>query len=209
LNSTDSLLLQETVTDADGTFDFRHIEAGDYLLSIQYLGYEKTQEAIEVHEHTDLGTLFLWEAATVLDEIAISARPPVGEQRGDTTQFNAAAFQTMKDASAQNLIEKMPGINTAEGSLQAQGENIVQILVDGKPFFGTDVKAALQNLPAEIVQSVQIFDKKSDKAELSGFDDGEREKTINIITKPNSRRGVFGRSSAGYGSNDRYSVGAS
>lgn len=209
LNSTDSLLLQETVTDADGTFDFRHIEAGDYLLSIQYLGYEKTQEAIEVHEHTDVGTLFLWEAATVLDEIAISARPPVGEQRGDTTQFNAAAFQTMKDASAQNLIEKMPGINTAEGSLQAQGENIVQILVDGKPFFGTDVKAALQNLPAEIVQSVQIFDKKSDKAELSGFDDGEREKTINIITKPNSRRGVFGRSSAGYGSNDRYSVGAS
>src|SRR5690606_23108757 len=140
LNSTDSLLLQETVTDADGTFDFRHIEAGDYLLSIQYLGYEKTQEAIEVHEHTDVGTLFLWEAATVLDEITISARPPVGEQRGDTTQFNAAAFQTMKDASAQNLIEKMPGINTAEGSLQAQGENIVQILVDGKPFFGTDVK---------------------------------------------------------------------
>src|SRR5690606_15253027 len=102
-----------------------------------------------------------------------------------------------------------PGINTAEGSLQAQGENIVQILVDGKPFFGTDVKAALQNLPAEIVQNVQIFDKKSDKAELSGFDDGEQEKTINIITKPNSRRGVFGRSSAGYGSNDRYSVGAS
>jgi hypothetical protein len=93
--------------------------------------------------------------------------------------------------------------------LQAQGENIAQILVDGKPFFGTDVRAALQNLPAEVIQSIEIFDQKSEKSQVSGFDDGERLKTINIITKPNRRKGQFGKTTAGFGSDDRYLAGAS
>ena len=101
----------------------------------------------------------------------------------------------------------MPGINIMDGVLQAQGESIVQIFVDGKPFFGTDVKAALQNLPAEAVESIQVFDKLSDKASFSGFDDGEREKTINIITNPAYRTGHFGKMTTGYGSNDRYLLG--
>ena len=88
--------------------------------------------------------------------------------------YNADAFKTMKDASAQSLLEKLPGINSQEGVLQAQGENIAQILVDGKPFFGGDIKTALQNIPAEVIQSIEIFDQKSEKAQLSGFDDGER-----------------------------------
>lgn len=209
INTPDSIILSETVTHSDGTFDFEDVAAGSYLLRIQYLGYETLDEQVEVTKNTTIGTLYLMESARLLDEVTIMMRPPVGEQRGDTTQFNAAAFQTMKDATAQNLIEKMPGMGNEDGSLQAQGENITQILVDGKPFFGTDVKAALQNLPAEIIQSIQVFDKLSDKAELSGFDDGERLKTINIITKPNSRRGLFGKASAGYGDNDRYMAGAS
>ncbi|WP_296705778.1 outer membrane beta-barrel protein, partial [Algoriphagus sp.] len=92
---------------------------------------------------------------------------------------------------------------------QAQGENIAQILVDGKPFFGGDVQTALQNLPAEVIQGIEIFDQKSEKAQLSGFDDGERMKTINIITKPNRRKGQFGKTSAGYGTDDTYLLGAS
>jgi len=123
--------------------------------------------------------------------------------------YNADAFKTMKDASAQVLIEKLPGVVSEGGSLQAQGENIGQILVDGKPFFGTDVQAALQNLPAEVIQSIEIFDQLSEKAQLSGFDDGERIKTINIITKANRRKGQFGKTTAGIGTDDRYLVGAS
>lgn len=209
LLNTDSIIVHETLTLSDGTFDFEQIEAGDYVLRLQYLGYERTDERVELVQNVDLGTLYLHENARLLDEVTINMRPPVGKQLGDTTQFNAAAFQTMKDASAQDLIEKMPGMISQDGALQAQGEAVAQILVDGKPFFGTDVKAALQNLPAEIIQNIQVFDKLSDKAELSGFDDGERLKTINIITKPNSRRGLFGKASAGYGDNDRYIVGAS
>lgn len=209
LNDPDSVFVRETVTHADGSFYFEDIKTGNYLIRVQYLGYEPIAHPIELTQDTDIGTLSLIRGATALNEVMINIAPPVGEQKGDTMQFNAGAFQTMKDASAQSLIEKMPGIASEDGSLQAQGEQIVQIYVDGKPFFGTDVNAALQNLPAEVIQSVQIYDKLSDKAELSGFDDGEREKTINIITKPNSRRGLFGKTTVGYGNDDRYMAGAS
>lgn len=209
INAADSSVVRETVSYANGSFELDDIGAGNYLLQAQYLGYQPAERAIELNEDTDIGVLYLHESATALDEVTIDIRPPVGKQQGDTTQFNAGAFQTMKDANAQILIEKLPGMGSEDGTLQAQGENIVQILVDGKPFFGTDVNAALQNLPAEIIESVQIYDRMSDKAELSGFDDGEREKTINIITKPNSRRGLFGKASAGYGDGDRYLTGVS
>ncbi|MEC3881323.1 outer membrane beta-barrel protein [Parapedobacter sp. 10938] len=209
MNATDSIVVHETLTHQDGSFDLKKVETGDYVLRLQYLGYAPTDEPVAMTKNTNLGALYLKEDARLLDEVTINVRPPVGKQLGDTTQFNAAAFQTMKDATAQDLIEKMPGMNGEDGTLQAQGEAVAQILVDGKPFFGTDVKAALQNLPAEIIQNVQVYDKMSDKAEFSGFDDGERLKTINIITKPNSRKGLFGKASAGYGDNDRYIVGAS
>ncbi|HWL00080.1 MAG TPA: outer membrane beta-barrel protein [Parapedobacter sp.] len=209
ISTLDSLVIRETLTHSDGSFDLEQVEQGEYVLRLQYLGYEQLDETVEMTGDTDVGTLYLSENARLLNEVTINIRPPVGKQLGDTTQFNAAAFQTMKDASAQDLIEKMPGMGAEDGTLQAQGEAIAQILVDGKPFFGTDVKAALQNLPAEIIQQIQVFDKLSDKAELSGFDDGERLKTINIITKPNSRKGLFGKASAGYGDNDRYIAGAS
>lgn len=209
IGMADSVIVQETLTHSDGSFDLEQIDQGQYLLRLQYLGYEQLDKTIEITGNTDVGTLHLSESARLLNEVTINMRPPVGKQLGDTTQFNAAAFQTMKDASAQDLIEKMPGMSAEDGALQAQGEAIAQILVDGKPFFGTDVNAALQNLPAEIIQHIQVFDKLSDKAELSGFDDGERMKTINIVTKPNSRKGLFGKASAGYGDNDRYIAGAS
>lgn len=96
-----------------------------------------------------------------------------------------------------------------DGAIQAQGEEVQQILIDGKPFFGTDVNTALQNLPADVIARIQVFDKKSDKAELSGFDDGERIKTINIVTKPTRKVGRFGRVSGGYGTDNRYLLGAS
>ena len=209
ISQTDSIRTRETLTHSDGSFVLDNLDQGMYVLRLQYLGYEQLDESIELTEDIDIGTLYLTESSQLLSEVTINIRPPVGKQLGDTTQFNAGAFQTMKDASAQDLIEKLPGMSAEDGSLQAQGEAVAQILVDGKPFFGTDVNAALQNLPAEIIQNIQVFDKLSDKAELSGFDDGERLKTINIITKPNSRKGLFGKATAGYGDNDRYIAGAS
>ncbi|MBN3583248.1 TonB-dependent receptor [Algoriphagus aestuarii] len=206
---TDSTQVDGMISDLDGNFELQEIKEGEFLLKVQYLGYQDLFKNIQVSRDLDLGNLMLKETATDLEEVTISARRSTGIQKSDTTLFNADAYKTMKDASAQTLVEKLPGVTMMDGALQAQGENIAQILVDGKPFFGGDVQTALQNLPAEVIQGIEIFDQKSEKAQLSGFDDGERLKTINIITKPNRRKGQFGKISAGYGTDDRYLLGAS
>ncbi|WP_194974588.1 outer membrane beta-barrel protein [Aquiflexum lacus] len=209
LSANDSSQVGGSVSDIDGRFEITSVRRGSYLVRVQFMGYQDFSKEIEVNSDYDMGILSVGEVATDLNEVVIEARRSTGTQKGDTTAFNADAFKTMKDASAQVLIEKLPGVSTENGIIQAQGENIEQILVDGKPFFGTDVRTALQNIPAEMIQSIEIFDQKSEKAQLSGFDDGERLKTINIITKTNRRKGQFGKGTAGYGTDDRYLAGAS
>src|SRR5699024_5780394 len=157
----------------------------------------------------ELPVILLKEEAQTLEQINISAYRSTGKQKGDTTQFDASSFVTLSDASGQDLVEKMPGIMIQDGVLQAQGENVTKILIDGKEYFGDNVKLALESIPAEIIDNVQIFDKKSDKAELSGFDDGEEQRTLNIVTKPNRKRGQFGRATGGYGTDSRYELGTS
>lgn len=209
LMSSDSTQVNGMISDLEGNFEIASVRQGEYVLKVQYVGYQNFFKTIQVDKDLQLGSIFIREEATDLTEVVISARRSTGTQKSDTTMYNADAFKTMRDASAQTLLEKLPGINSADGALQAQGENIAQILVDGKPFFGGDIRTALQNIPAEVIQSIEIFDQKSEKAQLSGFDDGERMKTINIITKPNRRKGQFGKTTAGYGTDDRYMVGAS
>lgn len=209
LRQSDSTQVTGTISEVDGEFALSSVKEGTYLFKIQYLGYEALFRPLDLRGNLDMGVLSLKEEARALSEVVVAASRAAGSQKRDTTLYNADAFRTMKDASAQVLIEKLPGVVSDGGILQAQGENIAQILVDGKPFFGTDVRAALQNLPAEVIQSIEIFDQKSEKSQVSGFDDGERLKTINIITKANRRKGQFGKSTVGYGSDDRYLAGAS
>ena len=209
LRVSDSTQVAGTISEVDGQFEINSIKEGVYLFKIQYLGFQVLYRTLDIQSDTQLGTLSLREEEQALSEVIVAARRATGSQKSDTTLFNADAFRTMKDASAQVLIEKLPGVVSDGGVLQAQGENIAQILVDGKPFFGTDVRAALQNLPAEVIQSIEIFDQKSEKSQVSGFDDGERLKTINIITKPNRRKGQFGKTTAGIGTEDRYLAGVS
>ncbi|MEI8100306.1 MAG: TonB-dependent receptor, partial [Bacteroidota bacterium] len=119
--------------------------------------------------------------------------------KGDTTEINANNFKVNPDATAEDLVGKMPGVSSSNGQIQAQGETVKKVLVDGKPFFGEDPNAALKNLPAEVVGKIQIYDAKSDQSLFSGIDDGNTTKTMNIITKSQFRNGLFGRGFAGIG----------
>src|SRR5699024_10526747 len=185
LLGSDSTLITGTNTDLDGGFELMNIKADDYIIRVQYLGYGSHFTPVSVSRSMELPVILLKEEAQTLEQINISAYRSTGKQKGDTTQFDASSFVTLSDASGQDLVEKMPGIMIQDGVLQAQGENVTKILIDGKEFFGDNVKLALESIPAEIIDNVQIFDKKSDKAELSGFDDGEEQRTLNIVTKPN------------------------
>ncbi|MCC9137436.1 outer membrane beta-barrel protein [Pontibacter silvestris] len=198
-----------TVTDTDGRFRFERVQPGQYTVRVNYLGFQPFTRTFQVQQSpVNLGSLSIQEESTTIKEVQIVGRVPLGDQKGDTAQYNAGAFKTAPDASAEDLVTKMPGITIQDGKIQAQGEDVKQVFVDGKRFFGEEADAALRNLPAEIIDNVQIFDRRSDQSQMSGFDDGNREKTINIVTKPDRRTGQFGKTSAGYGTDDRYMVGA-
>ena len=209
-SETSTETLDGTVTDVEGNFQFENVSPGSYTISVQFIGFARREIDIEVvAEPLRLDDILLDEESTTLDELVVVGQVAAGQQKADTSEFNAAAFKTARDASSQDLVEKIPGIELVDGRIQAQGENVEQILIDGKPFFGTDVNAALQSLPADAVASIQVFDQLSDKAILSGFDDGERTRTINIITKQNRKKGTFGKATIGYGTDDRYMAAAS
>ena len=209
LQSTDSLLLAGEVTDIDGNFTINDEQKKDFLLRISYIGYKTLFRNFEAEDDIDLGTINLFQASEILEEIVVEAEVVTGEQRGDTVAYNAAAFTTLKDANTQDLLSKMPGIVIQNGQVQADGEAIQRVMVDGKEFFGGDVNTALQSLPAEIIKKIEIYDRKSEKAMLTGFDDGNEEKTINIVTKASKKVGQFGKMTAGYGNDDRYQAAAS
>ncbi|MCC9165630.1 TonB-dependent receptor [Pontibacter harenae] len=195
--------------DVDGKFRVERVSPGQYTVIINYLGFKPYNRTIQVQNQSlNLGKILLEDASATLGEVQVIGRAPLGEQKGDTTQFNAKAFKTAPDASAEDLVTKMPGVTIENGTVQAQGEEVRQIMIDGKRYGGDDVSSALRNLPADAIESVQVYDRQSDQAAFSGFDDGNRAKTLNFVTRKDRRQGHMGKVSAGYGTDDRYMVGA-
>ncbi|MBX6380244.1 MAG: outer membrane beta-barrel protein [Thermoflavifilum aggregans] len=198
------------LTDAQGHFQIGNLTSGNYRLSISYLGYQSLQRtiAIEKSQSLNLGVLYLQPTKTMLQEVKVVGQVPPSQMKGDTVEYNAQAYKTNPNATAEDLVGKMPGIIVnSDGSVTAHGETVQKVLVDGKPFFGNDPTTALRNLPAEIVDKVEVFDKMSDQAQFTGFDDGNTQKTINIVTRADRRNGQFGKLYAGYGTDSRYSLG--
>jgi len=208
MKGRDSVLVKGLQTEADGKFIFSNLEKGFYRLKIQYLGYETINQRIRLFEGSiDLGSISLKESSTNLGEVKIEGKIPPVVQKGDTTQYDASGFKTNSDASAQDLVTKMPGVTVQDGKVNAQGEEVRKVLIDNKPFFGDDPANALKSLPADVIDKVQIFDQMSDQSRFTGFNDGNTTKTMNITTKAGMRNGNFGRAYAGYGTDERYKSG--
>lgn len=208
LNPTDSTWIKGTTTNDVGFYLLHGVPKGEYLMKITSLGYKDYFRSVNLHENTDFGEISIRPNATILKQVEVKTDAVIATQSGDTTNYNSKAFKTNKDATAEDLVTKMPGVTTLDGKVQAQGEDVKQVLVDGKPFFGDDPNAVLKNIPAEIIDKVQVFDQKSAQSSFTGFDDGNSTKTINIITKVQFRNGAFGKYYAGYGYEDKYKAGA-
>ena len=176
------------------------IKRGDYKIKISFLGYADKVVDLKANAATvDLGKIALEEEATKIETVVKTVQAIRASQKGDTIAYNADAFKVANDADVEGLLKKMPGITVSDGQVEAQGETVKKILVDGKEFFGEDVATALNSLPAQSVKSIEVYNKLSDNAEFSGVDDGESYKAINIVTHENMRQGVFGKVYAGYG----------
>ncbi len=185
---------------ADGSFVLSGVTRGKTDIEVNFLGFAPWKMQIEATvERMDIGTIYLEQLDNEIDAVVVSGEAPMAVQKGDTTQFNAEAFKTNPDADADELLMKMPGVVIQNGRIEAQGEPIRRIYVDGQLFFGTDPMAALKNLPADAIESIQLFDELSEQSRITGFEDGETQKAINIVTKAKSKTTTMFRAEASGG----------
>ncbi len=169
-NAKDTTQRRGVVTDIDGRFRFTNLAPGTYVLKSTYIGYNIKQRRVQVsNADVDLGTLTMAQTVTRLKGVEVRGEQIQVEQKGDTVQYNANAFKTNRDATVEDLINKMPGITSDGTGVKAQGEAVQQVLVDGKPFFGDDPNMALKNLPAELIDKIEVFDRLSDQAQFTGL----------------------------------------
>lgn len=202
----DSSEAEYTITDKKGSFRFSGIPGGQYRLLITFQGYKPIDKKItisETNKDIDLGTMNFLPTDQMMEAVIVQ-RPPITVKK-DTVEFNAGNFATKPNAQAEDLIKKIPGMQVDKnGGVTAQGETVSRVLVDGKRFFSDDPKLATRNLPPDVIDKIQVFDDLSDQSKFTGFDDGNRVKTINIVTKKNSRKGYFGKFVAGAGTTENY-----
>lgn len=206
LNHTDSSVVAVTTTDDRGYFFIAGLPDGKYRLyitSVQFLPYSADFDISNTVPSHDFGTIKVRRGRVEEMATVIADAPIIVKQ--DTVEYKADAFKTRPNAVVEDLLKKLPGVQVdKDGKITAHGQTVTKVLVDGKPFFGNDPKTATKNLPANIVDKVQVLDKKSDQSQFTGFDDGTTEKVINITIKKDKRKGFFGRLSAGVGTNNRY-----
>jgi len=208
LKSLTGPTFRATSTDSLGLYRFGNLGKDSFEISVSYVGYQPVSRVVVLDTLdiiVDIGAVT--SNSGELETVIIRTSVPAVTQKGDTLQINASQYKVNPDASAEDLVRKMPGITIENGQVKAQGENVQRVTIDGRELFGDDATAALRNLPAEIIDRIQVFDRLSDQAQFTGFDDGNTAKAINIITKANMRNGQFGRIYAGYGTDERYSAG--
>ncbi len=211
LNPADSTMQYFGISNSSGQFEIKNIKQGNYLMQIAFIGYQTIYNNISfpVENRGDLGYIPMSPRPVSLDEVTVTGeRVPLRIKR-DTIEFDAKAFKVTPDAVVEDLLKKLPGVEVDRaGNIKALGEDVNTVLVDGKEFFGNDPKVATKNLPADALDKVQLYNKKTEEAEFTGIDDGERNQTLNLVLDEDKKDGVFGELMAGGGSGSHYQANA-
>jgi len=207
-HETDDKLEAFSSTDRMGAFRLTSKNYGDFIVQITYIGYGNFERRLTLKDGEsllDFGNIVLSQSAYQLEGITIEeAFIPIIIKK-DTIEYNAAAFKTRPNATVEDLLKKLPGIDVEkDGTIKAQGEEVETILVDGKEFFDDDPKIASRNIPADVIDKVQLFDRQSEFSEFTGIDDGNESKAINLAIKDGKNKGLFGNVKAAYGTENRY-----
>lgn len=204
----DSVNYSLQATDINGDFLFKDMKKGNYFLRISMTGMDEVTRNINITDTTstvNLGNIKLSENAIVLKEAVVTGVRAAVVAKQDTIEFNADSYHTATNATVDQLLKRLPGVEVgSDGSISSNGKTISKILVNGKEFFADDPQMATKNLPANMVDKVQVVDRKSDLARITGIDDGEEETVINLTVKKNMNNGWFGNVTAGYGIDEKY-----
>lgn len=208
LNVKDSTMVGGVASSRNGQFTLKGIKAGNYLLHVSFVGFDPLYQPLRITGKTNpvnMGKLALSDGSIMLGEAVVIGKAPEVVVRNDTVEYNADSYKTTEGAVLEDLLKKMPGVEVdSEGKITVNGKEIKKVLIDGKEFFSDDPKVASKNLPSKMIEKVQVLDRLSDMARMTGFDDGDEETVINLTVKPGMKQGWFGNAFAGYGSKDRY-----
>lgn len=206
LQPKDSVMKYFGVTNDKGIYQVKRVKDGEYLMQFSFTGLKTIYKTVVVPMvSANLGDQQMEEDPKALDEVIVEAELIPIKFKTDTIEYNAKAFKTRAGAAVEELLEQLPGVEVdKEGNVKAQGEDVVKILVDGKEFFGNDPKVATKNLPASAIDKIQVLDRKSDQANFTGIEDGERERTINLLLRDDNKKGYFGELKFGAGNNSSY-----
>ena len=208
LNVKDSAMVRGVVSARNGSFTLKNVKKGSYLLHITFIGYDPLYQPLQItgkKNPVNVGKLELSDGAIELGEAVVIGKAPEVTVRNDTVEYNADSYKVTEGSVLDDLLKKMPGVEVdSEGKITVNGKEVKKVMVDGKEFFSDDPKVASKNLPAKMIDKLQVLDKKSDMAQMTGFDDGEEETVINLTVKPGMKQGWFGNAYGGYGSKDRY-----
>ena len=187
-----------------GAVSIPSLAYGEYKLVVSFLGYNSAETTFKVSAaKQDIGKIEL-RPGVQIETVVKEAKALRTSQKGDTVSYNAGAFKVTDDADVEGLLKKMPGITVSDGTVEAQGEQIKKVFVDGKEFFGGDVKTGLKNLPVDMIEKLKTYDKKSDLARITGIDDGEEETVLDLTVKKGMNQGWFGNADVAGGTEDRY-----
>ena len=206
MSAKDSTMSAFTNSTRKGEYNLNAPNSGSYLIQISFLGYETINKIIEVKDQDITSENFQLKPGTqLLDVIEIKDYATPITFGKDTLQYNASAFKIQPGDMVEDLLKKLPGVEVQrDGTVKALGENVKNVLVDGKEFFGKDTKIATKNLDADAVDKVQVFDRKSEGTEFTGIDDGQRERSINLKLKEDKKVGYFGTTEASAGTQERF-----
>ena len=208
LNVKDGAMVRGVVSARNGSFTLKNVKKGSYLLHITFIGYDPLYQPLQItgkKNPVNVGKLELSDGAIELGEAVVIGKAPEVTVRNDTVEYNADSYKVTEGSVLEDLLKKMPGVEVdSEGKITVNGKEVKKVMVDGKEFFSDDPKVASKNLPAKMIDKLQVLDKKSDMAQMTGFDDGEEETVINLTVKPGMKQGWFGNAYGGYGSKDRY-----
>lgn len=207
LQQSDSSFVAGKASDEKGLFSIP-VRNGSYIVHISYIGYIDVFRNVQVNSSSpriQLGDISLENDDILLSEALVTAKAPEIVVKGDTLEYNADSYKVTESAVVEDLLKKMPGVEIDnEGKITVNGKQISKILVDGEEFFSNDPKVASKNLPAKMVQKLQVLERRTEMAQMTGFDDGEEENVINLLVRPGMKEGLFGNAFAGYGSKERY-----
>ncbi|QNK78991.1 outer membrane beta-barrel protein [Winogradskyella sp. PAMC22761] len=201
----DSSVVTYTITDKNGKFKIENSTYDQALnFYVSYVGYGTYFKKVEINkEKIDLGIISM-SLDNQLGEVLVKSTAPITIKK-DTLEFNVKSFKTKKDANVEDLLKQLPGVEVdEEGKITVNGKPVNKILVNGKPFFGDDPTITTKNLTKEIIEKIQIVDTKTKSEAFTGEEGDQENKTINLTIKEENNKGVFGRVSAGAGTDDRY-----